>query len=82
MVQQQILQLIFWLGIVLCIPTFYRFSYAGSALLWRKIFPARHVEIQYLDEEKKVVKRVSITLDRSGAKRVAKLLREAEHERR
>lgn len=82
MIQQQILQLIFWLGIILCIPAFYRFSYAGSALLWRKIFPTRRVEIQYLDEKSKVSKKVLITLDRSGAKRVAQLIREAENERR
>lgn len=80
MIQQQVLQLIFWLGVIFCLPTFYRFSYAGSTLLWRKLFPTRIVEIQYLDERNNITRKITVTLDRSRSKSIAQLIREAEDE--
>jgi len=80
MIQQQILQLIFWSGVILCLPAFYRFSYVGSAFLWRKIFPTRRIEIHFTEYGRKKTNKVTITLDRKNSKRVAQLIKDAERE--
>lgn len=80
MIQQQILQLIFWSGVIICLPAFYRFSYVGSAYLWRKIFPTRTIEIHFTDHLNNKTSKVTITLGRKHSKRIAQLIKDAEGE--
>lgn len=77
MIQQQLVQLVFWLGVIVSLPTFYRFVYAGSALIWRQLFPTRKVEIQMLDPDRKIIKSLTIKLDGKDRKRVIDLIEEA-----
>lgn len=77
MIQQQLVQFVFWLGVIVSLPTFYRFVYAGSALIWRHLFPTREVEIRLLDNDHQPVKTVTITLDKKSRKSVVDLIEEA-----
>ncbi|MHA6305718.1 hypothetical protein ACX3SV_01195 [Hafnia paralvei] len=77
MVQEQLLQIVFWLGVIISLPTFYRFVYAGSALIWRKAFPTRDIQIQVLDENHDVVKAVTLKLERDDGLRIVKLIDDA-----
>lgn len=77
MIQQQLVQIVFWLGVIVSLPTFYRFVYAGSALIWRQLFPTRKVEIRMLDTDRKVIKTLTIKLDGKDRKRVIDLIEEA-----
>jgi len=71
------MQIVFWLGVIVCLPTFYRFVYAGSALLWRQLFPTRNVEIRLLDQQHHLIKSVTIKLDRRDGKKIVDLIEEA-----
>ncbi|EPR9646186.1 hypothetical protein L1C42_27620 [Klebsiella pneumoniae] len=77
MIQQQLVQIVFWLGVIVCLPTFYRFVYAGSSLLWRRLFPTRFVEIRFLDSNRKIENKVTIQLDRKDGKKIVDLIEEA-----
>ncbi|HBW4601538.1 TPA: hypothetical protein ME601_004212 [Klebsiella pneumoniae] len=77
MIQQQLVQIVFWLGVLVCLPTFYRFVYAGSSLLWRRLFPTRVVEIRFLDSTHKIENTVTIQLDRKDGKKIVDLIEEA-----
>lgn len=77
MIQQQLVQIVFWLGVLVCLPTFYRFVYAGSSLLWRRLFPTRVVEIRFLDANHKIENIVTIQLDRKDGKKIVDLIEEA-----
>lgn len=71
------MQIVFWLGVIVSLPTFYRFVYAGSALIWRQIFPTRKVEIRVLDSERRSLKTITIKVDGSEGKRIIDLIEEA-----
>ncbi|HFO2762558.1 TPA: hypothetical protein ACHJKB_005557 [Klebsiella variicola] len=77
MIQQQLVQIVFWLGVLVCLPTFYRFVYAGSSLIWRKLFPTRVVEIRLLDSNRNTENIVTIHLDRKDGKKIVDLIEEA-----
>ena len=77
MIQHQLLQIVFWLGVIVSLPTFYRFVYAGSALIWRHLFPTRKVEIRMLDSERRPLKTVVIKIDGSDGKKIIDLIEEA-----
>ncbi|QWW78027.1 hypothetical protein KQ929_12140 [Leclercia pneumoniae] len=77
MIQQQLIQIVFWLGVIVSLPTFYRFVYAGSALIWRQLFPTRKVEIRMHDSEHRLIKTLTIKLDGSEGKKVVDLIEEA-----
>ncbi|GAB4592129.1 hypothetical protein ETAR_17320 [Edwardsiella tarda] len=74
MIQQQLLQIVFWLGVIVSLPTFYRFVYAGSALLWRKVFPTKVVELRFYSPENKLEKTVTLHLDAEDGKRIVDLI--------
>lgn len=77
MLAEQVLQLIGWIGVLLCLPIFYRFAYAASGLLWRKMFPTRKLEITLIDEEAKTKKTVLLKLSRKDGRNMARLLDDA-----
>ncbi|HGM4726459.1 TPA: hypothetical protein ACKPZ3_003124 [Serratia marcescens] len=77
MLAQQIMQLIFWLGVITFIPTFYRFCYAASGLIWRHFFPTRKFEITFKDEGTKAQRSVLIKLPKDDSKTLVKLIDEA-----
>ncbi|EMY3087150.1 hypothetical protein [Raoultella ornithinolytica] len=77
MIQQQLVQIVFWLGVIVCLPTFYRFVYAGSSLLWRRLFPTKVVEIRFFDSNQKIENIVTIQLDRKDGRKIVDLIEEA-----
>lgn len=77
MIQQQLLQIVFWLGVIVSLPTFYRFVYAGSALLWRKIFPTKIVELRFYSSEHMLEKTVTLHLDAEDGKKIVELIDDA-----
>ncbi|EOC0702628.1 hypothetical protein ACIU3Q_005854 [Salmonella enterica subsp. enterica serovar Kokomlemle] len=77
MIQQQLAQIVFWLGVIVCIPTFYRFVYAGSALLWRQIFPTKTIEVRLYNHEHILEKTITIQLDKKNSKKIIDLIEEA-----
>ncbi|ENB7482749.1 hypothetical protein [Enterobacter hormaechei] len=77
MIQQQLLQIVFWLGVIISLPTFYRFVYAGSALLWRKIFPTRIVELRFYNANRSLEKTVTLRLDQEDGKKIVNLIDDA-----
>lgn len=77
MMQNQLMQLIFWLGVIVSLPTLYRFVYAGSALIWRKLFPTRNIEIKIFDADKSLIKSITLHLDKRDRKRVIDLISDA-----
>jgi hypothetical protein len=77
MLAQQIMQLIFWLGVIAFVPTFYRFCYAASGLLWRHFFPTRKFEITFKDEDSNTQRLIQIKLPKDDSKTLVKLIDEA-----
>lgn len=77
MIQQQLLQIVFWLGVIISLPTFYRFVYAGSSLLWRKVFPTRIVEIRFYSANRSLEKTVTLRLDQEDGKKIVDLIDDA-----
>ncbi|MCU6680672.1 hypothetical protein M8320_01410 [Leclercia sp. H6W5] len=77
MIQQQLLQIVFWLGVIVSLPTFYRFVYAGSALLWRKVFPTRIVELRFYSANRSLEKTVTLHLDQEDGKKIVDLIDDA-----
>ncbi|CNH84362.1 Uncharacterised protein [Yersinia frederiksenii] len=77
MLAEQILQLIGWIGVILCLPTFYRFAYAASGLLWRKLFPTRKLEITLIDEETKTERTFFLKLNRKDGRNIVRILDDA-----
>lgn len=77
MLAEQVLQLIGWIGGILCLPTFYRFAYASFSLLWRKIFPTRKLEITLIDEEEKTKRTFFLRLDRKDGRSLVRILDDA-----
>lgn len=77
MIHQQVLQIVFWLGVIMCLPAFYRLVCAASALFWRKFFPTKIVELRIHDEELNTTKVVTITLDKKRRKSVMALIDDA-----
>ncbi|MEZ2378887.1 hypothetical protein [Enterobacter sp. RCC_40] len=77
MIQQQLLQIVFWLGLIISLPTFYRFVYAGSSLLWRKVFPTRIVELRFYSENRSLEKTVTLRLDQEDGKKIVDLIDDA-----
>jgi hypothetical protein len=51
--------------------------YAGSSLIWRKLFPTRVVEIRLLDSNRNTENIVTIHLDRKDGKKIVDLIEEA-----
>ncbi|MBO8132473.1 hypothetical protein [Dickeya fangzhongdai] len=82
MLSQQILQLVMWVGVIMIIPTFYRFCYAASALVWRKLFPTRTFEFQYRDEESGHSRTITVKLPKGESKQLVSLIDEALQEGR
>lgn len=77
MIPQQLLQIVFWLGVIVTLPTFYRFVYASSALLWRKVFPTRVVELRFYSANHVLEKTVTLHLDKEEGKRIVELIDDA-----
>ena len=77
MIQQQLLQIVFWLGVIISLPTFYRFVYAGSALLWRKVFPTKVVELRFYDANRSLEKTVTLRLNQEDGKKIVDLIDDA-----
>ena len=77
MLAEQVLQLVGWIGVILCLPILYRFAYAASGLLWRKLFPTRKLEITFVDEEAKTKKTVFLKLNRKDGRNMARMLDDA-----
>lgn len=77
MIQQQLLQIVFWLGVIVSLPTFYRFVYASSALLWRKLFPTKIVELRFYTSEHTLEKTVTLHLDTEEGKKIVDLIDDA-----
>lgn len=77
MIQQQLLQIVFWLGVIISLPTFYRFVYAGSSLLWRKVFPTRIVELRFYRANRSLEKTVTLRLDQEDGKKIVDLIDDA-----
>lgn len=73
----QVEQLIFWIGVILVIPTFRRFCNAASSLLWRRLFPTRLFEFRYLDEKNGINRSILIKVPRKRGKALVDLLDEA-----
>ncbi|MBC3378474.1 hypothetical protein H8I69_04995 [Serratia fonticola] len=76
MLAQQMIQLIFWLGVIAFTPTFYRFCYAASGLMWRHFFPTRKFEIVFKDEDTNTKRSVLIKLPKDDSKTLVKLIEE------
>lgn len=57
------------------LPAFWRFVYAGFSLIWRKYFPVKKVEIQLVNEDKTLIKRIVLDLDKQTSKRVIDLMK-------
>ncbi|HFK4066151.1 TPA: hypothetical protein ACG1UU_003587 [Kluyvera ascorbata] len=74
MIQSQLTQVIFWLGLIAALPAFYRFVYAGSSLIWHKYFPVKKIEIQLVDEDKTLVKNIVLDLDKQDTQRIIDLI--------
>ncbi|AYL71154.1 hypothetical protein ACAY42_000685 [Citrobacter freundii] len=77
MIQQQLLQIVFWLGVIISLPTFYRFVYAGSALLWRKVFPTKVVELRFYNANRSLEKTVTLRLNQEDGKKIVDLIDDA-----
>ncbi|WP_410733984.1 hypothetical protein [Citrobacter freundii] len=77
MIQQQLLQIVFWLGVIISLPTFYRFVYAGSALLWRKVFPTKVVELRFYNANHSLEKTVTLRLNQEDGKKIVDLIDDA-----
>lgn len=77
MLAEQVLQLILWIGVILCIPTLYRFAYAASGLVWRKAFPTRKLAITVVDEEAKTKLTYFLKLDRKDGRSMVRIMDEA-----
>lgn len=74
MIQSQLTQVIFWLGLFAALPAFYRFVYAGSSLIWHKYFPVKKIEIQLVDEDKTLIKNIVLDLDKQDTQRIIDLI--------
>lgn len=59
------------------IPTFSRFCYSASALLWRRLFPTRIFEFRYHDEDTGLTKTLTIKVPRKKGIMLANLIDEA-----
>ena len=68
------MQIVFWLGVIMSLPAFYRFAYATSSLIWRKIFPTRKIRIQLLADDRTVSRSVTIQLDRNDGRRIVDII--------
>ncbi|WP_123902720.1 hypothetical protein [Rahnella victoriana] len=77
MLAEQIVQLIGWIGVILFIPTLYRFTYAASGLLWRKIFPTRKLEITLIDEKTSISQTVIVKMNRKDGRSMVRILDDA-----
>lgn len=74
MIQSQLTQVIFWLGLIAALPAFYRFVYAGSSLIWHKYFPVKKIEIQLVNEDKTLIKNIVLDLDEKDTQRIIDLI--------
>lgn len=77
MLNQQFFELAMWVGVIMMSPLLYRFSYAASALLWRRIFPTRRFEIVYTDEESETCRSVTIVMPKDKSRTLVQLIDEA-----
>lgn len=78
MVNQQIFELAMWVGVIMASPLLFRFSYAASALLWRRVFPTRKFEFSYKDEHSQTIRSVTILIPRNRSKTLVQLIDEAQ----
>ncbi|HFK5809121.1 TPA: hypothetical protein ACG0L8_004105 [Enterobacter bugandensis] len=74
MIESQLTQVIFWLGLIAALPAFYRFVYAGSSLIWHKYFPVKKIEIQLVDEDKTLIKNIVLDLGKQDTQRIIDLI--------
>jgi len=77
MLAEQVLQLIGWIGVLFCLPTLFRFAYAASGLLWRKLFPIRRLQITLIDEEAKTKQTLFLKLNRKDGRSMVRILDDA-----
>lgn len=78
MVNQQFFELAMWVGVIMASPLLFRFSYAASALLWRRVFPTRKFEFSYKDENSQTIRSVTILIPRNRSKTLVQLIDEAQ----
>lgn len=72
-----VVQLVMWIGVILIIPVCYRFCYAASSLLWRRLFPTRMFEFQFSDENTGLKKSLTIKVPRNKSELLVNLIDEA-----
>ncbi|EPY4496971.1 TPA: hypothetical protein ACTW3A_001585 [Klebsiella quasipneumoniae subsp. quasipneumoniae] len=77
MLNEQIAQLVIWVGVIMVIPAFYRFCYAATALLWRRLFPVKDLEIHYKDESGQIENIIKIRLPKDKRKTLVSLIDDA-----
>ena len=77
MVNQQIFELAMWVGVIMASPLLFRFSYAASALIWRRVFPTRKFEIIYKDDDSQTIRSVTIVIPKNRSKTLVQLIDEA-----
>lgn len=77
MITQQIFELAMWIGVMMASPILFRFSYAASALLWRRFFPVRRFEIVFIDKVTNTERSVTLTMPKEKGKTVVQLIEEA-----
>lgn len=78
MVNQQLFELAMWVGVIMASPLLFRFSYAASALLWRRVFPTRKFEFSYKNEHSQTIRSVTILIPRNRSKTLVQLIDEAQ----
>lgn len=78
MVNQQLFELAMWVGVIMASPLLFRFSYAASALLWRRVFPTRKFEFSYKDEHSQTIRSITILIPRNRSKTLVQLIDEAQ----
>lgn len=77
MLTQQIIELAMWIGVIMVSPLLFRFSYAASALLWRRFFPVRKFEFVFVDKVTNDKRSVTIVMPKDKSKTIVQLIEEA-----
>lgn len=77
MLTQQIIEFAMWIGVIMVSPLLFRFSYAASALLWRRLFPVRKFEFVFVDKVTNDKRSVTIVMPKDKSKTIVQLIEEA-----
>lgn len=74
---EAVVQLVMWIGVIMIVPVCYRFCYAASSLLWRRLFPTRIFEFKFSDESTGSKKSLTLKLPRKNSELLVNLIDEA-----